>query len=130
MLLRVQLCSQVKKTPENQKAEEISEEVAEGGSIEVGELRQSQPSMANTISNMKMTNPIKGLVSKRRKRFTEDGFDLDLTCILLHTAALFLHTDMYANHEIALKYRVLCVSFCAKHVNAKLVSLNTCDQQI
>lgn len=88
----MQLCLQVKKTPENKKAEEISEEVAEGGSIEVGELRQSQPSMANTISNMKMTNPIKGLVSKRRKRFTEDGFDLDLTCILLHAAALFLHT--------------------------------------
>jgi len=59
--------------------------VAESDSIEVeaGELRQSQPSMANTISNMKMTNPIKGLVSKRRKRFTEDGFNLDLTCILV-----------------------------------------------
>lgn len=59
--------------------------MAEGDSIEVeaGELRQSQPSMANTISNMKMTNPIKGLVSKRRKRFTEDGFNLDLTCILV-----------------------------------------------
>lgn len=47
-----------------------------------GELKQNQGSMANTISNMKMTNPIKGLVSKRRKRFVADGFDLDLTCIL------------------------------------------------
>lgn len=56
--------------------------MAEGSSIEIeaGELRQS---MANTISNMKMTNPIKGLVSKHRKRFIEDGFNLDLTCILL-----------------------------------------------
>ncbi|XP_031778326.1 phosphatase and tensin homolog isoform X3 [Nasonia vitripennis] len=45
------------------------------------ELKQTQASMANTISNMKMTNPIKGLVSKRRKRFTADGFNLDLTYI-------------------------------------------------
>lgn len=109
MLLRVQLCSQVKKTPENQKAEEISEEVAEGGSIEVGELRQSQPSMANTISNMKMTNPIKGLVSKRRKRFTEDGFDLDLTCILLHAAALFFAYRYVCESRNSFKIsRVLC----------------------
>lgn len=81
---------QVKNTFENQKAEEEVPEEAKGGSVEIEaeELKQSQSSMANTISNMKMTNPIKGLVSKRRKRFTEDGFDLDLTCILPHCIGL------------------------------------------
>ena len=39
--------------------------------------------MANTISNMKMTNPIKNLVSKKRRRYVQDGYNLDLTCILL-----------------------------------------------
>lgn len=69
--------------------------MAEGDSIEIeaGELRQSQPSMANTISNMKMTNPIKGLVSKRRKRFTEDGFNLDLTCILVYFIVLYMYMN-------------------------------------
>jgi hypothetical protein len=41
--------------------------------------------MANTISNMKIHNPIKTLVSKRRQRYTKDGFNLDLTCILYYT---------------------------------------------
>lgn len=39
----------------------------------------------------KMSNPIKGLVSKRRKRYTQDGFNLDLTCILSMLKIINLH---------------------------------------
>lgn len=38
--------------------------------------------MATSFSNMNLTNPLKGLVSKRRYRYKKDGFNLDLTCIL------------------------------------------------
>lgn len=43
---------------------------------------QSSNSVVKVISNIKMTNPIKKLVSQKRKRYTKDGFNLDLTCIL------------------------------------------------
>lgn len=38
--------------------------------------------MANSFTNMNITNSIKVLVSKRRNRYKQDGFNLDLTCIL------------------------------------------------
>ncbi|CAG9763109.1 unnamed protein product [Ceutorhynchus assimilis] len=37
--------------------------------------------MAGSFSNMNLTNPIKGLVSKKRNRYKQDGFNLDLTYI-------------------------------------------------
>lgn len=38
--------------------------------------------MANIISSMKITNPIKEMVSKSKKRYMDDRYNLDLSCKL------------------------------------------------
>lgn len=56
--------------------------------------------MANTISNMKMTNPIKNLVSKSRVRYQQDGYNLDLTCILFFKQIISTTFILYTSGSI------------------------------
>lgn len=49
-----------------------------------GKIHPSRSHSSNSVAKVISTlnNPIKKLVSQRRKRYTKDGFNLDLTCIL------------------------------------------------
>ncbi|XP_044253630.1 phosphatidylinositol 3,4,5-trisphosphate 3-phosphatase and dual-specificity protein phosphatase PTEN isoform X1 [Tribolium madens] len=58
--------------------------------------------MATSFPNMNITNPIRGLVSKRRIRYKQDGFNLDLTYITDNIIAMGYPASniegVYRNH--------------------------------
>ncbi|XP_068915576.1 phosphatidylinositol 3,4,5-trisphosphate 3-phosphatase and dual-specificity protein phosphatase PTEN isoform X3 [Tenebrio molitor] len=58
--------------------------------------------MATSFPNMNITNPIRGLVSKRRNRYKQDGFNLDLTYITQNIIAMGYPASniegVYRNH--------------------------------
>lgn len=78
--------------------------------------------MANSMSNIKMTNPIKGIVSKRRKRYIKDGFNLDLACILLcaYSVVTVSRSALAARDRCCVSVSPLCGQTCAPGLEPSL----------